>query len=435
MRNGRHELSRVYYRGGSGGEETGRSGVNGTALDKECIMSAKIDDFSLEKLVKGRSWTFGHAGTGDVFAHGLVLASGGRLQGYSHPNENSWRVKGGAVEFLNQNAAVSARFEAVESGDGRHVMEGRFRMGGPEHIHYLREEAPLNLPQHRTALVVPIHDAYFGYGINLLYQSIGSDYDIVFVFSTDADRRAFGEMHQGSLFLSYSSIVLDDYLTGSALAAVAERKVWPTVKKFLAISLIHSHYDYILCVDAETFVLRPGGWTQAAERIVSSARWYGGALGNAHTAERQIMHASSAMLAPAADQNDIRNISQNWSIYTWWWDLPVYSAASVPGFLEWIGWDNSLQFIERLGHNIFDHITYQFYMSLHGGFTLEKVNSVTHSLEFSNAGTVSRVHREIAPVRWTNAFAYAQAPGFFIENDYLAIYHIDRKSFPQFNIE
>jgi hypothetical protein len=73
-------------------------------------------------------------------------------------------------------------------------VEGRFRLGGAGHLHYLREISAVNLLKNRTALVVPIHDAYFGYSINLLYQSIGSDYDIVFVFSTDVDRRAFGEV-------------------------------------------------------------------------------------------------------------------------------------------------------------------------------------------------------------------------------------------------
>ena len=37
---------------------------------------------------------------------------------------------------------------------------------------------------------------------------------------------------------------------------------------FLAISLVHASYDHILCVDAETFILRPTGWTEAAAKIL-----------------------------------------------------------------------------------------------------------------------------------------------------------------------
>jgi len=397
-------------------------------------MSVEINDFSLEKLAKGRTWTFGNASTGDVFSPSLTLTSGGRIAGYAHPNESAWRVKGGAIEFVTQDGLVSTRFSQMKTVDGRYEVEGAFRLGGPGHTHYLKEAEDLERPKNRTALVVPIHDAYFTYGINLLYQSMGSDYDIVFVFSTDADRRAFAAMHQASFFLDYHSIVLDDHFSGSALRLVAERNVWPTVKKFLAISLVHASYDYILCVDAETFILRATGWTEAAEKIVSEARWYGGALNESHMAERQIMHASSLGLAPAAEHDKIRVLSHDWGLYTWWWDLPVYEAKSVPGFLDWIGWSPSLQFVERLGHSIFDHITYQFYTALHCGFEIKLVDSLAHSLEFSNAGVVAAVHQGVGPVRWTNAFAYAQAPGFFRSNDYLAIYHIDRKTFPQFNL-
>ncbi|MBB4008446.1 hypothetical protein [Allorhizobium taibaishanense] len=391
------------------------------------------DDVVLERLMKERIWTFGKAGTKEVFAPQLGLESGGWLRGYSHPNEHSWRVKGGAVELLNQNNTVSTRFDHVKLVDGRLQMEGRFRLPGEASVHYLHESGARKLPDNRTALIVPIHDAYFIYGINLLFQSMGADYDVVFVFSTDADRLQFRQMHQASAYLSYTSIVLSDYFSASALSVVAEQRTWPTIKKFLALALIHQSYDYIHCVDAETYVLNPTGWTQASEAIASASRWYGGTLTANHTSERQIMYASSVLLAPIADHENIQTVSGNWAFYTWWWDLPVYVAKSVPGFLEWIGWDMSLQFVERLVHSVFDHITYQFYMALHGGFSFTVVEGMNHALEFSTANLVSRVHKQIHPMRWTNALAYAQDPGFFRQNDYLAVYHIDRKTFPQFN--
>lgn len=396
-------------------------------------MNIDLDDLALERLMKERVWTFGKVGTDEVFAPKMSFESGGWLQGYAHPNEHSWRVKGGCVEFLSQNNAVTTRFDILKSVDGRFEMEGRGRLPGDNPVHRLSECGQRKKSENRTALIVPIHDAYFVYGINFLFQSVGADYDVVFVFSTDADRLQFREMHQASPFLSYSSIVLSDYFSGSALSVVADRRTWPTVKKFLALSLTHQFYDYLLCVDAETFVLNPTGWTKASEEIVSAARWYGGGLTAAHTNERQIMYSSSVILAPAEERENISSVSGNWSIYTWWWDLPVYSAKSVPGFLEWIGWDTSLQFVERLVHSVFDHITYQFYMVLHGGFSFTLVGGVTHSLEFCNANIVSRVHQQINPMKWTNAFAYTQDPAFFKQNDYLALYHIDRKTFPQFN--
>lgn len=396
-------------------------------------MTLQLDDISLERLMKSREWTFGNIRSGDIFSPKMALRSGGRLQGYSHPNEASWRVKSGAVELLTENGMVSARFDKISQADGRYLMEGRFRLGDPENIHFLREGDATVVPENRTALIVPIHDVYFIYGINLLYQSIGADYDIIFVFSTDADRKAFAEMHQASAFLNYHAVVLDDHFSGSAISMIAERKTWPTVKKFLALSLAYRSYDYILCVDAETFILNPTGWTEAAAKVVSEARWYCGSLTEANLPERQIMYASSMSLAPDSERANIQTIAANWSFYTWWWDIPVYATASVGAFLKWIEWDTSLQFVERFGHTLYDHVTYQFYMALHGGFSFVPVAGITHSLEFSTASTVSRIHNEVNPLKWANAFAYSQDPNFFKKNDYLAVYHIDRKTFPQFN--
>lgn len=396
-------------------------------------MSGEFDDLSLERLMKERLWTFGGAASDEVFASQIAFESGGWFKGYSHENEHSWRVKAGAVEFLNRQGIVTTRFDNVSRVDGKIALEGRFRSSSEVFLNKLAECGDAKKPKNRTALIVPIHDAYFIYGINLLFQSIGSDYDLVFVFSTDADRLQFREMHQASPFLNYFSVVLADYFSGSAMSVIAERRVWPTIKKFLAISLIHQHYDYLLCVDAETFILSPTGWTAASEQVFKNAQWYAGSLDANNILERHIMHSSSVALAPVADLQGMQTMSRDWTVYSWWWDIPAYSSQSVPGFLEWIGWNTSLQFVERLVHSVFDHITYQFYMALHGGFSFTLVNGVSHTMEFCSAKMVADVHQQIYPMRWTNALAYAQNPEFFKQNDYLAVYHIDRKTFPTFN--
>lgn len=396
-------------------------------------MGIDFDDLTLERLMKERLWSFGKQGSEGTFASEMAFESGGWLKGFSHDSEQTWRVKAGAVEFLNKNALVTARFDVLHSADGTMELTGRLRVPGDHDIYTLNEVEKLDRPKHRTALIVPIHDAHFLYGINLLFQSIGSDYDLIFVFSTDLDRRQFKEMHQASPSLDYYSIVLDDYFSGSAIAAISERRVWPSLKKFLALSLSYQHYDYLLCVDAETFIINTQGWTAACEAIIEHRRWYAGILGEHNKTERLIMNSSAVLLAPEKDLEKIQEISGNWGVYSWWWDLPVYSSQTVPGFLEWIGWERSLQFIERLTQGIFDHITYQYYMALYEGFSFVKVNGIMHTMEFCGASKFRDVHQQIHPIRWTNALAYAQDPEFFRQNNYLAFYHIDRKSFPAHN--
>jgi hypothetical protein len=285
----------------------------------------------------------------------------------------------------------------------------------------------------RTVMIVPIHDAYFNYGVSLAYSSLGADYDLVFVCSTAQDTQTFSATFPPSVRAQFSVITLDEAFDAQDMAVIAQKRLWPTVKKFHALFKCGRDYDHAVCVDAETLVLQRRGWTAAAQRILAKKHWYGGGLLGPMVGERATYQHSLLDVSSPQDHAAIARLVGQGEIYTWWWDLPVYDCRHLDDFQAWIGWQDRRAFLERLTWFAFDHVVYQAYTVLHRGFQLVRVNGHVHSLEFSNSARVRLVHESIGQVSWVNALAYSQDPEYFRQPQFLAVYHMDRNSFPEFN--
>lgn len=69
----------------------------------------------------------------------MVFHGDGTVGDYSHPNERFWRVRANAVELLNQDKFVSARFDfAAYLENGKYHFEGEF---SPDpNIHHFLDE-------------------------------------------------------------------------------------------------------------------------------------------------------------------------------------------------------------------------------------------------------------------------------------------------------
>ena len=63
---------------------------------------------------------------GSVISGRLQLAEDGTIAGYSHPNELTWRIEGGNLEFVNNSGAPTTIFDRVELRGDRKVFLGRF---------------------------------------------------------------------------------------------------------------------------------------------------------------------------------------------------------------------------------------------------------------------------------------------------------------------
>lgn len=122
---------------------------------------------------------------------------------------------------------------------------------------------------------------------------------------------------------------------------------------------------------------------------------------------------------------ELQNITNNFTLYYWWSDLPVYKREHLTDFFNKICYDN-------INWNHFDHIIYLNYLILYHKFNivnLSKVINHNFSLESYNAN-----NKESLIILKNNNYGFSWAtPNFFNNHkDFLMkegcclLYHLDR---------
>ena len=71
------------------------------------------------------TWVFSHV-DGEIVSERLTLGDDGRIEGYSHFNETSWRVEDGVLVFVALDGRVSTRFDRSSRQGETVVLEGDF---------------------------------------------------------------------------------------------------------------------------------------------------------------------------------------------------------------------------------------------------------------------------------------------------------------------
>jgi hypothetical protein len=394
--------------------------------------------FDLESELRSRIWSFERS-DGRVIQPSVTFLRSSRLKNLNHDNEFSWTIAGAVLEFRNAAGMTTTRFDRVESdasGDG-------MRLSGPIPGQAPNGQRHILVPKQKISniritstpgvcIVVPIHPPYFSYGVNLVVQSLFAEYKLCFVFTSQQERLQFAEMVQDGPAVDYLWIVMEELSPSDLLHRVGQTRSFPTYKKLMALWELSDRYEYIVCVDAETFILRTDGWRERCREIFDRRFWCGGAILSGMIPEHEIIRASACNLAPQDAQAAMSRLLVEKGAYTWWWDLPVYRTKGIEKFFEWINWDNQDWVVERLNFSVFDHITYQYYLALSEEFDIRRPQPFVHSLEFADAEIVKLAHETVSPGAWVNAHAYLQDPEYFRKREYLAVYHLDRSNFPQY---
>ena len=55
----------------------------------------------------------------------------------------------------------------------------------------------------------------------------------------------------------------------------------------------------------------------------------------------KIIKSSLTDIVPQNDIEELKRLSHNYSIYTWWSNLPVYDCSKASAFLDWIQFNNT----------------------------------------------------------------------------------------------
>lgn len=271
-----------------------------------------------------------------------------------------------------------------------------------------RENFEPNEPnESNNCIVIPIYPPHYKY-VKHIIDNI-TNMDIYFVFTTNEDYNKFP-------YESTNNIILDEHLTSKQLSLLTSKKSLPSFKKLFALNLLYRNYDYILCIDAETKILKNPDLHKVYETNVV----IGGISNNPSI--RDIIKGTLKMFKNIPE-NNLSKISVDYTYYTWWSSMPVYKTKNILDFMKKIGFNDMNQFINEIEYTFFENMAYNYYCIIYQNFKKIVVPNIQHSLESQPTEVVEKyIDYNLG---WISQNTYNQNKKFY-DNKVYMVYHLDR---------
>lgn len=273
------------------------------------------------------------------------------------------------------------------------------------------------------ALIIPTYPKHYQYIYNLLDKLYKNNIkiDIYLVFSNQTDYDLF-EMKSSIKPLMLLENLLDIYTTSII-----------TYKKFLALhQLMNTNYDYFICCDSEIDII-PENFTgdnirDKLRNIFLNKKIY---AGDTNSSEYINILNTCANVFEKNDYNKLKSITNNFTYYFWWSDIPVYRRLDLQSFFNKIN-------ITSLKPEHFDHIIYQYYLILTDNFHIINTTPITNvNSSFEILATKNTTIFDILIKNYKCGFGwiprhlynYQNNRDYFNSNGTFMLYHLDRNIF------
>ena len=274
----------------------------------------------------------------------------------------------------------------------------------------------------KCAIIIPIHPPKYNYGYEILNflneQQTEPDTDFYFIFSNINDKNIFSKNLKNDKYFKY--ILLSDFTLISDFTQEHNSGHIVNIKKLYAISILYKKYDFISAMDSE-IKLKNNKFYDGMKDITNKKIVIGG---DTLSTETHNIIKDSLYLTEETNYHDkLKELSNNFQIYTWWNLLPVINCNNVEHFLTWINFKkDNLQKFEKG----FDHIAYDYFCILFYNYKLILIPGIKVSLENADTSIYEYIDKNVCKLYWVAHNAYIQNPKYYDDNNFLIIYHMDR---------
>lgn len=208
-----------------------------------------------------------------------------------------------------------------------------------------------------------------------------------------------------------------------------------TYKKLYCLESLKNEkkYDYFIVCDAEITII-PENFNEKnvlnkIHEIYQNKLVYAGSTRYHHATHVKVIKDSASVFINDEDVNKLKSITNDFKLYYWWSDLPVYKREHLDDFF------NKIRCNKITWHH-FDHVIYLNYLMLYHKFNVLNIsNLIEHywSLESYNTNDKKDAKKDLSTLKNNNyGFSWA-SPHFFNKNkNYLLkegcflLYHLDR---------
>lgn len=263
-----------------------------------------------------------------------------------------------------------------------------------------------------TALIIPIHPKHYHYIYDLMNIIDINDInlDVFLVFTNEDEYESFEKKDR------VQKIVIPNVNTGNIV----------TFKKYFALEqLKNSDYEYFIVCDAEITIIPENfneqNIVQKINAIFKNKIIYAGQTHNENI--KSITKNSSDLIKD--EQQELEKIIQNYELYFWWSDLPVYKKDHLQHFFSVIQYDNITWY-----H--FDHVIYLCYLLLYQKFKIINLTPILNlhwSLESYHTTDIHHLY-QLESYGYGFAFLtkqlYETHTEFLKQHGCFLLYHLDR---------
>jgi len=265
-----------------------------------------------------------------------------------------------------------------------------------------------------VCLLIPSCPRHFHYIYNILDSILRNDIsiDIYIVFSSDSDYQLFDKKDMIKPIFSNAS--------GPGIV---------NIKKFDGLKYLRDsniNIKYVIVTDSE-LCINPINFTKSniikkIESIFDNKILYAGKVTDVSFVN---INRISSNVFDHVHQRRLGDLTDNFSLYHWWGDLPVYRISDLTHFF------NSIDDTNILFHH-FDNIIYNYYLILFHGFSIINITNITgipYSMEYSFISD-TRVLNKLLDISlgfgWVVKRLYNMNTMFFDQTGTFLMFHLDR---------
>ena len=273
----------------------------------------------------------------------------------------------------------------------------------------------------KCAFVIPMHPDAFQHGYKIIEELMNKDTDVYFIFTNIQEKNMFISCYNNQCNVNY--LLLSDFTNCNLFNIV--KYGFDSLKKLYGVSMLYDKYDYISCVNADINFIKKTNFYDMMKTVVDSKIIYGG-FANYDTICNSIITTSLQSCAPPDCQIDLRRVSGDYTVFTLWSNLPVYSCKIMPQFLYWMKF--SPETLSRFGEWFFIDLLYNYYMVLIHNYQIKIIPDYPHSLELANSDKIV-IMNKYNNLFWVNKNAYSQNKEYYDTHNFYIVFHMDKTNF------
>jgi hypothetical protein len=205
-----------------------------------------------------------------------------------------------------------------------------------------------------VAFIIPAHPPYYHY-VYKLVNTIKEIIDIYIIFSNNND---------------YAQFIMKDQIKAIMLDENVNTKSIITYKKFHGLKTLKNNlkYEYFIVCDSQSNIIVDNftkeNVTKKIEAIFNNKIIYGCEINTTYPNYELSMKITRQTTEIFKERKDeLKSLTNDYHLYYWWSDLPVYKRDHLDDFFSKIDYSN-------IDYFHFDHMIYQNYLMLYHNFTI-----------------------------------------------------------------